>query len=355
MLRTRDYTFVDGSRASPAAADPNRHTESPVHHPIKPIPQRAITDGSLSLQTNLFGSLDGMTPHSPFFTQQLHGNAPFIPSPHSAMSDTPFGSPPPGSGFAAYPFLNTGGEYREPPVHFPPGAQDATRRASTIGPVEDRVKAEHRRKLSFNDQMAGHQRGRSMQMPPPAGIPIHPPRAMSFSQGDHSPLGVGLGFGLVPHPEGQRTVMPPWNSDGFAVPIPRRQSLNGPLESYTSMGSVPGLLSGSIGSLTDVNENAILDSPYTPGGQLPSLTGADPVVEAKKQKRRASHNAVEKRRREHINVRIDELNAIVPAEFKGQLEEEESIEASASPSKKKVGDSRLAVVLTLISLADEEP
>jgi hypothetical protein len=68
----------------------------------------------------------------------------------------------------------------------------------------------------------------------------------------------------------------------------------------------------------------------------------DNPVDAKKQKRRASHNAVEKRRREHINVQIDRLSTMVPTEFKAAAEAEEEEDddlVAGSPIKKKVGTS----------------
>lgn len=60
----------------------------------------------------------------------------------------------------------------------------------------------------------------------------------------------------------------------------------------------------------------------------------------KKQRRRECHNQVEKRRREHINAKIEELSRLLPAVY-GQLDEaigedEEEDEGMGSPIKKKV-------------------
>lgn len=83
-------------------------------------------------------------------------------------------------------------------------------------------------------------------------------------------------------------------------------------------------------------------SPLTPAQSVHALMGD----ESRKQRRRECHNQVEKRRREHINAMIEELNKLLPVRFKNPLdhdiaiEDDEEEEAIAeSPAKKKVGSS----------------
>jgi hypothetical protein len=84
-------------------------------------------------------------------------------------------------------------------------------------------------------------------------------------------------------------------------------------------------------------DEAILDSPFSPTFNLPGLP-FDANEESKKQRRRECHNQVEKRRREHINTKIDELSQLLPPQYQ-QVEEaldEEEDEADAdSPKKRK--------------------
>jgi hypothetical protein len=75
----------------------------------------------------------------------------------------------------------------------------------------------------------------------------------------------------------------------------------------------------------------------TPAHRLPTL----PTDETyKKQRRRECHNQVEKRRREHINAKIEELSQLLPANY-SQIdeaigEEDEEDDDIESPIKKKV-------------------
>ncbi len=77
----------------------------------------------------------------------------------------------------------------------------------------------------------------------------------------------------------------------------------------------------------------------TPAHRLPTL----PTDETyKKQRRRECHNQVEKRRREHINAKIEELSQLLPANY-SQIdeaigEEDEEDDDIESPIKKKVHD-----------------
>lgn len=66
--------------------------------------------------------------------------------------------------------------------------------------------------------------------------------------------------------------------------------------------------------------------------------------ESRKQRRRECHNQVEKRRREHINAMIEELNKLLPTKFKMPMEGDIAVEdeddddpnPAESPVKKKV-------------------
>ena len=112
------------------------------------------------------------------------------------------------------------------------------------------------------------------------------PRAMSFSH-------------MQTHFENQATDSTSPPDFAFGFPIPHRWD-------HSS-------------SFDTTFDDAILDSP--------PLDRTD----AKKQRRRECHNQVEKRRREHINAKIEELGHLIPAHY--QVEEEE--EEEDSPKKRK--------------------
>lgn len=80
-------------------------------------------------------------------------------------------------------------------------------------------------------------------------------------------------------------------------------------------------------------------SPITPAQSVHALLGD----EGRKQRRRECHNQVEKRRREHINAMIEELNKLLPPRFKNPMDPDVAIEddedeeaTTESPVKKKV-------------------
>ena len=84
-----------------------------------------------------------------------------------------------------------------------------------------------------------------------------------------------------------------------------------------SWSSVPSLIPGSF-------EEEM--SPVTPAQPLLGL----PEDVCKKQRRRECHNQVEKRRREHINARIEELSLLLPPHYKNVEEPaEEDVGAAA--------------------------
>lgn len=139
-------------------------------------------------------------------------------------------------------------------------------------------------------------------------------RAMSYSHPDGRPI-----LGLDTHLEGESTnsISPPDYAFGIAA-----HSWTGSLPSMQSFG-------------TTIDE-AILDSPFSPTFPLFQLP-ADANEEMRKQRRRECHNQVEKRRREHINTKIEELSQLLPPQYQ-QLEEgveEEEEEDHDSPKKRK--------------------
>jgi hypothetical protein len=76
----------------------------------------------------------------------------------------------------------------------------------------------------------------------------------------------------------------------------------------------------------------------SPVHTLPNISTDDSY---KKQRRRECHNQVEKRRREHINAKIDELSQLLPVSY-AQMDDaidddEEEDHPEGSPVKKKKG------------------
>jgi hypothetical protein len=141
-------------------------------------------------------------------------------------------------------------------------------------------------------------------------------RAMSYSHPDGR-----LGLGLDTHLEHQRTnsVSPPDYAYGLA-------------SSWNGSGSLPSMQ--SFGTTID---EAIIDSPISPSSHLPPLP-ADATEESRKQRRRECHNLVEKRRREHINTKIDELAGLLPPQYQQLdegMEEDEEEEPVESPKGKR--------------------
>ena len=70
-----------------------------------------------------------------------------------------------------------------------------------------------------------------------------------------------------------------------------------------------------------------------------------PTVETiKRQRRRECHNMVEKRRREHINSKIEELNKLLPPAYSADeiVEDEGRRRCQGQPDKEKGSRDRLA-------------
>ena len=107
---------------------------------------------------------------------------------------------------------------------------------------------------------------------------------------------------------------------------------------WGTAGSMPSLVSDSVGSIGFVGDDL---SPLTPAlqlAQLPLMANEDSL---KKQRRRECHNQVEKRRREHINAMIEELNRLLPIQHRmydeAVLDEEEEEDWPEAAQKKKAG------------------
>lgn len=94
--------------------------------------------------------------------------------------------------------------------------------------------------------------------------------------------------------------------------------------------SRPPSISSPLGLDTD---EVLVDSPITPVKPLLQLSDEN----YKKQRRRECHNLVEKRRREHINAKIEELGTLLPEKY-NQIDEpaEEEDEDGKTTAKKKV-------------------
>lgn len=210
----------------------------------------------------------------------------------NATLDTPF------TGMAHF-----GYGYTSPFQPFPFNSlPDMTHDMSKTMPMPMPVKqprARSGRKMSMNDVKPIIPRARSAN------------RALSFSQAE----GAGrFGLGLQTHFEGERTdsVSPP------DYPFALRWDGSGSLPSMQSFG-------------TTIDE--AIDSPLlSPSSQL--LPMHDAEERSKKQRRRECHNQVEKRRREHINAKIEELSHLLPPQYSQVEEEEEEIE-DESPKKRK--------------------
>jgi hypothetical protein len=72
----------------------------------------------------------------------------------------------------------------------------------------------------------------------------------------------------------------------------------------------------------------------TPAQALPHLPSEESY---KKQRRRECHNQVEKRRREHINAKIEELSQLLPPNYNDADEavEDDEDDEAANVTKKK--------------------
>ncbi|WVQ75820.1 hypothetical protein IAR50_005453 [Cryptococcus sp. DSM 104548] len=313
------------------------------HHPSRPSIasiHRPFSDGSMTVDTDLLTSLMS-SPHtnthesrgqynnmaSPFnFSQSLpirhHSFDYSMPSPLSTSinvaehlrNSSLYGAP-----------VKFGNEHPEPPINFsstdvPDGQRSRSQSTSNVGKAPSSRSRQSRKSMTDVRPPRGSiQRGRSQG--PGTGKPM------------------GLGVDLETHVEGELTdsISPPdfGANSAFGLAIPHHDSINTDSGSWGS-GSVPGMVPGSLGSYD--NDEVIVESPVTPVKSLPHL----PVVDDsyKKQRRRECHNLVEKRRREHINAKIEELNTLLPEKYNqavDQADDEEEEADKATKKKKKRG------------------
>lgn len=217
-----------------------------------------------------------------------------------------------------------GNEHPEPPVSLPPvtdapaqgGHQRSRSQSSThsVGKAPSTRSRQARKSMTdVRPPRSSLQRGRSQ-------VPTRP---------------MGLGASLDTHVEDEMTdsISPPdFGANGaFGLAIASgRDSFNNDTASWAS-GSVPSMVPGSLGSF-DTDE-VLVDSPITPVKPLLHLSDEN----YKKQRRRECHNLVEKRRREHINAKIEELGTLLPEKY-NQIDEpaeEEDEDGKAAAKKKK--------------------
>lgn len=171
---------------------------------------------------------------------------------------------------------------------------------------------------------------------------------VDFNRPFPSPGLLGLAVAMQPPPAVQYGLPPPFaeqvpSSSGKAMPIrkSRKLSMNdarprpiqtGPRTMSFSMPSSHGhpweTMPSLVPSFGSAAEDAFFDSPITPALEVDE--------QHKKQRRRECHNQVEKRRREHINLKIEELSQLLPPSYNiPDLEEEDEQQPVDSPKKKK--------------------
>ncbi|WWD21687.1 hypothetical protein CI109_106173 [Kwoniella shandongensis] len=323
--------------------------------PSRPHIHRPFSDGSMTVETNLLTSLMNASPHhqpmnnmvSPFsFSQSLPAaqHQPFeynMTSPLSTSNDHFHPA-------AIFNALKFGNEHPEPPINLPPAP--ATGDSQQRSRSQSSSRSSHVGKAPTSRSRPGR-KSMNDARPPPGAIQRGRSangngRTQSFqghartaSQSQNKPM--GLGIGLDTHVEGEPTdsISPPdfGMAGSFAMAIPRSDSMGAPDGASWGSGSVPSIMPGSLGSF-DTADDAIIDSPMTPARPLAVFSEES----FKKQRRRECHNQVEKRRREHINAKIEELNFLLPASYNKManeegLDEEDEEEANVrnSPAKKK--------------------
>ncbi|KAL7419127.1 hypothetical protein Q5752_005963 [Cryptotrichosporon argae] len=307
----------------------------------RPAP-RPFTNGSMTVDTSTLTALDSLSP--------AHTNP--VPGPYAMPNSLPthFAYPlvsprndvlelPPNPSHSFQPHamfsqFGFGGENREPPVSVPahashahaPSSPDRSRsqsssRSSLLGKAAT-SRARPHRKQSMSDarpsSVAAQPRGRLMQAPRSQSFQAQ----SSFAFGNLAPAGTDMAspdFNIGRH---------------FGFPL----GYGGNPE--WQPGSAPSLLHGGMPGYGASLEESALESPMTPAQDLhPAMPSAD---ETKKQRRRESHNQVEKRRREHINLMIDQLSKLLPLRYQQMNAPAEAIEedddeavGDQSPSKRK--------------------
>ncbi|WVQ91884.1 hypothetical protein IAS59_005689 [Cryptococcus gattii] len=318
------------------------------HMAPRPNMHRPFSDGSMTVDTDLLASLmSGGSPHqtadrgqfnmatSPFsFSQSLpvrhHSFDYSLPSPLSTsiniaghMRNSISGGTGANSG-GIFNAVKFGNEHPEPPVSLPPAtdapAQGGHQRSRSQSSTHSVGKAPSTRSRQARKSMTDVRPPRSSLQRGRSQVPTRP---------------MGLGASLDTHVEDEMTdsISPPdFGANGaFGLAIASgRDSFNNDTASWAS-GSVPSMVPGSLGSF-DTDE-VLVDSPITPVKPLLHLSDEN----YKKQRRRECHNLVEKRRREHINAKIEELGTLLPEKY-NQIDEpaeEEDEDGKAAAKKKK--------------------
>ena len=332
-----------------------------MNDPPRSFTHRPCSDGSQAIETDMLRSFDNpahLSTPSPFsFTRPSPG--------HAALDNNmnrPFTSPPqvtpfhPGLMFDGFKFGQST-DNPEPPISLSNDDRARSHSVSRSLNVGRALSSQTRpiRHSSMNETrpllFGEHSRDQSIQsaQPPSAFRP-----SRTLSQSDAYGGQVGLGIGLDTHKEGKRTdsISPPeFGLRSYDIPMSMLSS------DSTSWSSAPSLIPGSNGSYGGNNDDAIFDrsvncfffltciltrcSPLTPVHPLSTVPHDETY---KRQRRRECHNQVEKRRREHINAKIEELSRLLPAGYSqgdetfGEEDDEE--EGLASPIKRKVFLSR---------------
>jgi hypothetical protein len=303
---------MEGFQPSPTSND----------SPTRPVLNRPFSDGSMTVDSSILSSLMNPAQSFSFGPGSMPNQTPFdynMVSPQQQVMDLPGGTSPHSfQPHAMFGHLNFGAENREPPILSSSldnnGGQtheatnrsrsQSSSRSSHIGkaPV---ARSRTGRKLSMNETKPNLSsiRGRAAQ----------PPRSMSF-QTDSKPNLMNLG------PRANSITSADYAFEqqyGISIPRPDfRTGLWGP------SGSAPSGMDSLPPFGTSADGTAPLESPMTPAQSVQALLGD----ESRKQRRRECHNQVEKRRREHINAMIEELNKLLPPRFKNPLDPDVAIE-----------------------------
>ncbi|WVQ79849.1 hypothetical protein IAT38_001949 [Cryptococcus sp. DSM 104549] len=339
----------------------------------RPHIHRPFSDGSMTVETDLLASLMNASPHTSNAAHTQNHHNPMLPSPFSFSQSLParhhsfdYSMPSPlsnsvngGDQFhpaAMFGALKFGNDNPEPPINLPPAptvgggtpgapAQNPTspqaRSSSQSGKAPSSRSRSARKSMSdARPSRASIQRGRSTTANVPATATANGPTspyARTPSTGPGSGKPMGLGIGLDTHVEGEPTdsISPPdfGVSTAFGLSIPRVAGNTGAHPGDPGSWGSNGMgMPGSMGSF-ETADDTIVESPMTPAKPLVALTDDS----FKKQRRRECHNQVEKRRREHINAKIEELCTLLPERYNQQMNEEAAAEEDEEEVSKTTG------------------
>ncbi|WVR04808.1 hypothetical protein IAU60_001820 [Kwoniella sp. DSM 27419] len=312
------------------------------HSAHRPSLHRPFSDGSMTVETEFLASLmSGAQPH-----HSISSASPFAFSSSLPIQNHTFDygmtSPMTGSvdrfhPAAIFTAMKFGHDNPEPPVNLPESQRSRSQsssRSSHIGKAPSSRSRSSRKSMNDVRPAPGtiQPRGRSTQVG----------RAHSFSGqaargSSQTGAKMSLGIGLDTHVEGEQTdsISPP----DYGLPGSFAMTIGQNDQDGASWGSssIPSMLPGSLGSFGEADD-PIVDSPITPVRPLNNLVDDS----FKKQRRRECHNQVEKRRREHINAKIEELSSLLPPLYNAadndealDDEEEEDVKPQQGASGKK--------------------